>query len=221
LILLGIPYDSERGLRMAKQVMAIIHAESRRASRELAYERGVFPNFQKSVHAKTGKPLRNATLTTIAPTGTLALIAGCSSGIEPIYGISTDRLAMEKIRLAGPHPLFIRALRSAGFTKKKDLLDLSSRGSIQGETRIPRVIRSLFPTAHDISPEYHIRMQAAFQAETENGVSKTVNFPKSADVNAIRKAFFLAHREGCKGVTVFRSGAREGQVIKCLDTLYC
>ena len=167
------------------------------------------------------RSLRNATLTTIAPTGTLSLIAGCSGGIEPIYGIRTRRLAMGNLFLEDLHPLITAALRRAGIRDERLLRDLTSRGSIQSEARIPRKIRALFPTAHDISPDFHVRIQAAFQKYTDNAVAKTVNFPENAGPGEIKKAFLLAYREGCKGITVFRSGSRAGQILSCSDPDYC
>jgi ribonucleoside-diphosphate reductase alpha chain len=221
LILKGIPYDSVEAIAFAERLMAFVREEAHRASIHLAKERGVFPNFSESIYAAQGPRLRNATTTTIAPTGTLALIAGCSSGIEPLYGIATARLAMEDLKLIEVHPLFIKAARAAGIHTKDLLTRIARRGSIQRDTKIPKNLRRLFVTAHDISPEYHVRMQAAFQQYTDNAVSKTVNFPEKATLDQVRQAFLLAYRSGCKGVTIYRSGSRDRQVLTCTNVQYC
>jgi ribonucleoside-diphosphate reductase alpha chain len=221
LILQGLPYDSEEAIAFSESLMAFILQEARQTSILLAKERGVFPNFSKSIYSPQGPRLRNATTTTIAPTGTLALIAGCSSGIEPLYGIATARIAMEDLKLVEIHPLFLRAAREAGIYSKALLNRVSQQGSIQKEKKIPKDIRRLFVTAHDISPEYHIRMQAAFQKYTDNAVSKTVNFPKQATPDQVRQVFLLAYRSGCKGVTIYRSGSRDQQVLTCANVQYC
>ena len=221
LILQGIPYNSEQAIAFSERLMAFIRQEARQTSILLAKERGGFPNFSKSIYAPHGPRFRNATTTTIAPTGTLALIAGCSSGIEPLYGIATARIAMEDLKLVEVHPLFIRAARRAGIFNKALLNRISRRDSIQREKKIPKDIRRLFVTAHDISPEYHIRMQAAFQKYTDNAVSKTVNFPEQATPDQVRQVFLLAYRSGCKGVTIYRSGSRDQQVLTCTNVQYC
>ncbi|HET6466593.1 MAG TPA: adenosylcobalamin-dependent ribonucleoside-diphosphate reductase [Nitrospiria bacterium] len=221
LILQGLPYNSEQAVAFSERLMAFIQQETRQTSILLAKERGVFPNFSKSIYASHGPRLRNATTTTIAPTGTLALIAGCSSGIEPLYGIATARIAMEDLKLVEVHPLFIRAARGAGIYSKALLNRISRQGSIQREKKIPKDLRRLFVTAHDISPEYHIRMQAAFQKYTDNAVSKTVNFPEKATPDQVRRVFLLAYRSGCKGVTIYRSGSRDQQVLTCSNVQYC
>lgn len=221
LILQGIPYNSEQAIAFSEGLMAFIRQEARQTSLLLAKERGGFPNFSKSIYAPHGPRFRNATTTTIAPTGTLALIAGCSSGIEPLYGIATARIAMEDLKLVEVHPLFIRSARSAGIFNKALLNRISRQASIQGEKKIPKDIRRLFVTAHDISPEYHIRMQAAFQKYTDNAVSKTVNFPEQATPDQVRQVFLLAYRSGCKGVTIYRSGSRDQQVLTCANVQYC
>jgi ribonucleoside-diphosphate reductase alpha chain len=221
LILQRIPYDSDEAVAFAERLMAFVREETRRASIHLAGERGAFPNFPRSLYAAQGPRLRNATTTTIAPTGTLALIAGCSSGIEPLYGVATARIAMEELKLVEVHPLFIQAARAAGIYHKDLLTRIARRGSIQRDTKIPKDLRRLFVTAHDISPEYHIRIQAAFQKYTDNAVSKTVNFPEKATPDQVRRAFLLAYRSGCKGVTIYRSGSRDRQVLTCTNVQYC
>jgi ribonucleoside-diphosphate reductase alpha chain len=221
LILKGIPYDSDEALAFAERLMAFVREETLCASALLARERGVFPNFSQSLYAAQSLRLRNATTTTIAPTGTLSLIAGCSSGIEPLYGIAVARIAMEDLRLAEVHPLFMKAARAAGIGMKDLLPRIARRESIQRESKIPKAIRRLFVTAHDISPEYHVRIQAAFQKYTDNAVSKTVNFPEKATPGQVRRAFLLSYRSGCKGVTIYRSGSRDRQVLTCTNVQYC
>ncbi|HEY5595113.1 MAG TPA: adenosylcobalamin-dependent ribonucleoside-diphosphate reductase [Nitrospiria bacterium] len=221
LILQGIPYDSEEALTLAERLMAFIQEEAHRASIDLAKERGAFPNFSQSIYSPNGPRLRNATTTTIAPTGTLSIIAGCSSGIEPLYGIAMARTAMDNLKLVEVHRLFIKAAKKAGVYNKGLLSRIADQPSIRNDKRIPEEIRRLFVTAHDISPEYHVRMQAAFQKHTDNAVSKTVNFPEKAAPEEVRRVFLLACQEGCKGVTIYRSGSRDRQVLSCANIQYC
>ncbi len=222
LILLGIPYDSDEGLKTAEQVMTFIHEESFAASRQLAKERGAFPEFARSRYARRGEPpLRNATTTSIAPTGTLSILAGCSSGIEPLYAVQYVRTAIDSLQLKETHPLFVRMAKAAGCWSPAVRRAIGRRESIQAIRRIPIELRRLFVTAHDITPEWHVRMQAAFQRHTDNAVSKTINFPSTATVDDVKRAFLLAYREGCKGITVYRSTSRERQVLACTDPHYC
>jgi ribonucleoside-diphosphate reductase alpha chain len=217
LILLEIPYDAHDAIVLAEKLMAYIQEVAWRASEELAGERGVFPNFDQSIWAKQGRHMRNATTTTIAPTGTLSVIAGASSGIEPLYGISYTRTAMDDLKLIEVYPLFIKAAKRAGFYNRKLLSTIKTDGSIRSIHAIPEEIRRLFVTAHDISPKAHIQMQAAFQRHTDNAVSKTVNFPHNASPQQVKEAFFLAYKNGCKGVTIYRSGSRNQQVLTCVS----
>jgi ribonucleoside-diphosphate reductase alpha chain len=222
LIGMGIPYESQEALGIAQKVMKSIQQMAWQVSEELAKERGVFPNFKESVFNHTGgKRPRNATTTTIAPTGTLSIIAHCSSGIEPLYAVSYVRTAMDQIRLTETHPLFIRIAKHYKFWNEKVIRAITASESIQEIQEIPKEIRKLFVTSHDISPEFHAKMQAAFQRYTDNAVSKTVNFPKYATPEDVRKVFLLAYHEGCKGITVYRSGSREQQVLTCANTQYC
>jgi ribonucleoside-diphosphate reductase alpha chain len=222
LILLGIPYDSEEGLRTAERLMAFIRQEAFAASRQLAKERGPFPEFARSRYAERGEPpLRNATVTSIAPTGTLSILAGCSSGIEPLYAVQYVRTAIDNLQLKETHPLFIRMARAAGCWTPAVRRAIGRQESIQSIRSIPAEVRRLFVTAHDIAPAWHVRMQAAFQRHTDNAVSKTINFPASATVGDVRQSFLLAYREGCKGITVYRNGSRERQVLACTDPHYC
>jgi len=195
--------------------------EARAASAALALERGVFPYFKGSRPESDGLALRNATLTTVAPTGTISIIADCSPGIEPLYGVSFVRTVMEDVRLASLHPEFVRRARAVRIYTADLARRVAANESIQDLTEIPKDLRRLFVTAHDIRPEFHVRMQAAFQRYSDSGVSKTINLPGSATKQDVEAAFLLAYRLGCKGLTVFRSGSREKQVMSCANVQYC
>ncbi|MBN1850156.1 MAG: vitamin B12-dependent ribonucleotide reductase [Deltaproteobacteria bacterium] len=211
---LKIPYHSERALEMAGEVMGFIQKESHEASKHMAEERGVFPNFEQSVFKdQKDATYRNATTTTIAPTGTLSIIADCSSGIEPLFALSFIRRVMDNDELVEVNPYFKRIAKERGFYSR-DLMDtIAKKGSIQGLKEIPEDIRKVFVTAHDVTPEWHIRMQAAFQKYTDNAVSKTVNLPKDASTEDVKKVYDLAYKLGCKGVTIYRDGSKENQVL--------
>ena len=222
LIQMKIPYASKDALRMAEYVMKRIQQLCWENSEGLAKEREVFPNFPGSLFDRPGgRRPRNATTTTIAPTGTLSIIAGCSSGIEPLYAVSYMRTALDRLRLPEVHPLFLKLAKRYRFWNRKVLREITAAGSIQNIKEIPKEIREIFLTAHDISPTFHVRMQGAFQRYTDNAVSKTINFPGSAQPQDVKKAFLLAYQEGCKGITVYRSGSREHQVLTCSDPQYC
>ena len=221
LIQLNIPYDSAEALALAEQIMRFLWDVGREASAELAVERGMFPNFKGSRLESAGQRLRNATVTTIAPTGTISIIADCSPGIEPLYGISFVRTVMDDTRLVSLHPAFIRHVKRAGIYSKELIRRVAARESIQPLTEIPEPIRRLFVTAHDISPEHHVRMQATFQKYSDSGVSKTINLPPTASQEDVASAFRLAYQLGCKGITVFRSGSREKQVMACASPQAC
>jgi len=214
LIALGIPYDSDEALAMAQELMSFVQEESGAASCNLARERGPFPNYDVSVFPERGgAKRRNATTTTIAPTGTISIIAGVSSGIEPIFALSYIRNVMDNDHLVEVHPLFDAEMRRRGLYSVERMTELSKVGTLRHLEWVPEDVARVYVTAHDISPEAHLRMQAAFQKYTENAVSKTVNFPSDATPDDIRKVFVLAYRLGCKGVTVYRDKSRDEQVL--------
>jgi len=212
LVRLGIPYDDPAALRAADELMRFVAREAHRASEALAEERGAFPGWPTSAPARRGeRPRRNATVTTIAPTGTLSVIAGCSSGIEPLFAVAYVRHALGDVNLEEEHPELIERLRALG--AEAALPRILANGRARGVPGVPEPIQRLFATAHDVSPEVHVRMQAAFQRHVDNGVSKTVNLPRAATVEDVRETFLLAFELGCKGITVYRDGTREGQVL--------
>jgi ribonucleoside-diphosphate reductase alpha chain len=214
LIRLGIPYNTEEAVEMAGKVMKFIADEGYAASRHLAISRGPVPNFPGSLVDQRGEPpTRNATVTTIAPTGTISIIANASSGVEPIFAVSYVRQVMDDDILVEVHPLFEQIARDRGFYTPELMQRIAVNGSIQDIEEIPDDVRRLFVTAHDISPDRHIAMQAAFQTYTDNAVSKTVNFPQSATVDDVASVYELAYELGCKGVTIYRDGSRDRQVL--------
>jgi len=213
LIKLGIPYNSREGIAVAGKVMKFVTREAREKSKKLAGLRGVFPNFRGSIWDKRKIRVRNASLTTIAPTGTISTIAGCSSGIEPLFAISYARRILEGTQFLETNTLFEELAIGKGFYNKKLLAEIARKGSIQHVKKIPAYIRKIFLTAFDISPEWHVRMQAAFQKYTDNAVSKTVNLPYEATVEEVEKVYKLAYKLGCKGVTVYRYGSKPQQVL--------
>lgn len=214
LIQMEIPYNSKKALHFAESVMKFVQEHSKRVSRELARERGAFPNFDRSRYAENGaEPLRNATTTTVAPTGTLSVIAGCSSGIEPLFAISFWRNILEGTKLLDVNPYFEQAAKSGKFYSPHLMHEIAARGSCQGIKKVPKPIQKIFVTSFDLTAEDHIRMQAAFQKYTDNAVSKTVNLPESATQQDVRKVYLLAYQLGCKGVTIFRNRSRTEQVL--------
>jgi len=218
LLLLGIPYNSEKALSLARKVMRTITNVARDESLKIAEEKGSFLAFKDSVFPKQGfSRMRNATVTTVAPTGTISILAGCSSGIEPLFSIVTVRDLKKSLgaTLVDVNPIFIETAIKEGFYTE-DLVEKVARDwSIQGVEEVPREIRELFVTAHDISPTFHVRMQAAFQEFTDNAVSKTVNLPHNATPHEVERVYLLAWKLGCKGVTVFRTGCKGEQVFVC------
>lgn len=214
LILLGIPYNSQEALDTAQEIMKYIKETATAESRKLAETRGVFPNWKGSIYdTPEGYPIRNATLTTIAPTGSISIIANASSGIEPMFALSFLREILDGEKLIEVHPIFEKVAKFEGFYSEDLMKTIAQKGSIQDIEIIPEKIRKLFITSHDIAPEWHVKMQAAFQKYTDNAVSKTVNFPFEATRDQIRDAFMLAYKEGCKGITIYRYGSRESQVL--------
>ncbi len=215
LIVLGIPYDSEQALELAKEVMSFIQDESKEASRLLAKERGSFPNFKGSVYdSPDGYEIRNATTTTIAPTGTLSIIANCSSGIEPIFAVSFVKNVMDNEKLIEVNPYFERAAREHGFYNKELMEEITEKGKLENFDSIPPLYKRIFVTAHEVTPIWHVRTQAAFQEFVDNAVSKTVNFPNDATEKDVEDVFMMAYRLGCKGITIYRDGSRESQVLQ-------
>ena len=210
---LKIPYNSDEALDTAETVMQFIQEKAHEASQNLSEERGVFPNWEKSIYKKREFKLRNATCTTIAPTGTLSIIAGCSSGIEPLFALSFVRNVMENDKLLEVNPYFEEVANDLRFYSRELMDEIAKRGSIKKIKQIPKDVRKVYVTAHDVSPDWHIRMQAAFQKYTDNAVSKTVNLPRDATVEDVMKVYNLANELGCKGVTIYRDGSKENQVL--------
>jgi ribonucleoside-diphosphate reductase alpha chain len=212
LVRLGVPYDEPAAIALADELMRFVQSEAHGASEALAVERGPFPGWATSAPARAGeRPRRNATVTTIAPTGTLSVIAGCSSGIEPLFAVAYVRRALGDVNLEEEHPELAVRLRALG--AEAALPRILANGRARGVPGVPAEIQRVFATAHDVAPEAHVRMQAAFQRSVDNGVSKTINLPRDAPVEAVRRAYALAFELGCKGITVYRDGTREGQVL--------
>jgi len=220
LIKMGLKYDTEEGLRTAEKLMKFINDEGKKMSVELGEKRGSFPNFKGSIWEEKFETMRNATVTTIAPTGTISIIAGCSQGIEPLFAIAYVREVAESLgrSLVEVNSLFENMALKEGFYSEELIKKISKRTSVQDVEEIPEHIRKLFVTAHDISAEWHVRMQAAFQKYTDNAVSKTINFPNWATPSDIEKAYLLAYKLGCKGITVYRHGSREAEVLRPIES---
>lgn len=212
LLMLQIPYNSEEGVALAEKVMKFISNKGREASIELAKLRGAFPAFANSIY-KDGEPLRNSTVTTIAPTGTISIIAGASSGIEPLFAIAFVRNVMDNDKLFEVHPYFEKMARERGIYSTDLLMKVAKYGTLSHLDGIPEDMKRIFTTAHDISPVWHVKMQAAFQKYTDNAVSKTVNFGPEATIEDVRESYNLAYKLGCKGLTIYRDGSRDSQVL--------
>ena len=222
LIRLGIPYDSDEGLRTGEQIMRFIQERGHDASEKLAEERGAFPNITGSRYDRPGgKRPRNATVTTVAPTGTLSILADCSSGIEPLFALSFTRHVLGDVDLPEISGHFLDIAKERGFLNSDILMRITAGTPLGQIPGVPDDVKRVFVTTFDIAPQWHVRMQAAFQRSTDNAVSKTINFPPQATLDDVRNAFLLAYREGVKGITIFRSGSKGGQVLTCGDTLYC
>ncbi len=213
LIKMNVPYNSRKALDLAEKIMKFMQTEARKTSQKLGKERGNFPNFDQSVWRKRYHNLRNATVTTIAPTGTISIIAGCSSGIEPLFAVSYVRNVMEGTRLYETNHEFARIARKMKFYSSGLLNEIRINGSVQSVRKVPKSVKRLFVTALDISPDFHIKMQAAFQKYTDNAVSKTVNLPQHATPDDVRSAYLLAYKLHSKGVTVYRYGSKPDQVL--------
>jgi ribonucleoside-diphosphate reductase alpha chain len=214
LILLGISYSSPEAIALGEKVMKFINDEGHASSRELAKTRGPFPNFKGSIYDKPGlAPIRNATVTTIAPTGTISIIANASSGVEPLFAVSFVKNVMDGTKLVEVNPVFEKIAKERGFFSLELMEEIAEHGTVQDISAVPAEVQDIFVTAHDITPENHIAMQAAFQLHTDNAVSKTVNFPNSATMEDVEKVYRLAYQTGCKGVTIYRDGSRDEQVL--------
>ncbi|PLX83683.1 MAG: ribonucleoside-diphosphate reductase, adenosylcobalamin-dependent, partial [Desulfuromonas sp.] len=214
LIRLGIPYNSDQACELGEKLMKFITDESRQMSRELAAERGAFPNFTGSTFDQKGSAaVRNATCTTIAPTGTISIICNSSSGVEPLFAVSYVRQVLDNDILVEVHPIFEEIARERGFYSKELMQKIAEQGTIQGFEEVPEDVRAVFLTSHDITPADHVRTQAVFQKFTDNAVSKTVNFCHSATRSDVETVYRLAYQLDCKGVTIYRDGSRDQQVL--------
>jgi ribonucleoside-diphosphate reductase alpha chain len=213
-IKLGLPYDSAEALDLAETLMTRIQERAVAQSQELARQRGPFPNFSDSRWAQAGQPpRRNATVTTIAPTGTISIIAGVSSGIEPLFAVAYRRRALEGEEFEEVHPLFLEKLRQMGLAEAEWLPRVLAAGRVRSLAGLPAGLRRLFPTAFEVSVAHQVNMQAAFQRHVDNAVSKTINLAPEATQTDVANAFWLAFRSGLKGITVYRYGSRAGQVL--------
>ncbi len=210
LVQLGIPYDSLDALETGDRIMGFIQEKSHSASERLAGERGAFPNFHGSIY-KT--PIRNSTVTTVAPTGTISIIAGCSSGIEPLFAVSFVRNVMEGTKLLEVNPFYEAVAKERGFYSEELMMKIARTGRLEGIEEVPEDVRRVFVTAFDVRPEWHVRMQAVFQKHCDNAVSKTINFPNDVDIKDVERAFMLAYESKCKGITVYRYGSKAQQVL--------
>jgi ribonucleoside-diphosphate reductase alpha chain len=208
-----IPYDSDEAVELGERLMKFIQEVADNASEELARERGSFPNWKGSYYEQLGRPMRNATRTTIAPTGTISIIAGCSSGIEPLFALAYYRKVLDGEELVEIDPYFEAVARREGFYSEELIREVIAKGGVRHIKSLPKRIRDVFVTAHEIAPEWHVRHQAAFQKYTDNAVSKTVNFPRHATPEDVAKVYMLAYELGCKGVTIYRDGSKEWQVL--------
>jgi len=214
LILLGLGYNTTEAVKLGEKVMAFINDKSHDESFNLAKERGAFPNFKGSIYDQPGAPeIRNATCTTIAPTGTISIIANSSSGVEPLFAVSYIRQVLDNDILVEVNPLFEKIARERGFYSEDLMKKIAEHGTVADISDVPEDIRRIFVTSHDITPADHVRMQAAFQRHTDNAVSKTVNFTHDASREDVSTVYRLAYQEGCKGVTIYRDGSRDMQVL--------
>lgn len=216
LVQMGISYDSDEALRAAEEVMGFIQEKSHISSERLAQVRGAFPNFPGSIYKK---PIRNSTVTTVAPTGTISIIGGCSSGIEPLFAVSFVRNVLEGTKLIEVNPYFEAVAKEKGFYSEELMMKIAKTGTLAGIKEIPDEVKRVFVTALDIAPRWHVRMQAAFQKYSDNAVSKTINFPNDVDIKEVETAFMLAYELKCKGITVYRYGSKSRQVLYLGDSM--
>ncbi len=216
LVQLGIPYNSEEALKTGEEIMQFLEEKSHAASERLARERGAFPNLPGSIYKQ---PIRNATATTVAPTGTISIIAGCSSGIEPLFAISFVRNVMEGTKLLEVNPYFEKVARDRDFYSEELMMKIAKQGTLAGIDEVPDDVKGVFVTAFDVAPEWHVKMQAAFQKHCDNAVSKTINFPNDVDIKEVEKAYMLAYELKCKGITVYRYGSKPLQVLYLGDSV--
>jgi ribonucleoside-diphosphate reductase alpha chain len=217
LVQLGIRYDSEEGLELAGKVMGRIRESSHQASEALAGTRGAFPAWEGSIYSSTGRQMRNSAPTTIAPTGTISIIAGASSGIEPLFALSYVRNVMDNTKVVEGYSYFEAVAKHEGFYSEELMEQLAEKGSLE-TLDVPDWVKEVFRTSHDIDPEWHVKIQGAIQEHTDNSVSKTINFPHSATVEDVSKAYELAYTLGLKGITVYRDGSKAGQVLSTGET---
>ncbi len=213
LYMLRIPYHSSEATKLAEKIMKFVQDKGREASIELAKQRGTFPLYEKSIFKPLDLQVRNATITTIAPTGTLSIISSVSSGVEPVFALSYIRNVMDNEELVEVNPVFKQVAQQEGFYSEELMRKIAKTGHIHDLDEIPEHIKKVFVTAHDVSPEWHIKMQAAFQKYTDNAVSKTVNFRNEATEEDVAEVFELAYKLDCKGVTIYRDGSRDFQVL--------
>ena len=213
LIKLAIPYTDAKAVKLASQIMEFVHQESLKASQELASQRGVFANYERSVYPKRNLRLRNATVNMIAPTGTISIIAGCSSGIEPLFALSYVRNVLSGTRLFETHSLFEVEMRKRSLYSKELIAQVGKLGSVQNIEEIPEDLKKIYVTSFDVAPSQHLKIQAAFQKHTDNSVSKTINLPPEATAEEVRSIYLLAHEMRCKGITVYRYGTKKEQVL--------
>jgi ribonucleoside-diphosphate reductase alpha chain len=214
LCLMGVAYDSEEALKIGEKIMKFINDEAHKKSEDMGKKRGSFPNFNGSLWEKEGyKYMRNATATTVAPTGTISIIAGCSSGIEPLFAVTFVRNVLEGTRLFEANWVFEKVAKERGFWSEELMEKIARTGKVRGSEEVPKDIQKVFVTALEIESEWHVKMQAVFQKHCDNAVSKTINFPTEATVEDVRKAYELAYKLKCKGITIYRYGSKPEQVL--------
>lgn len=213
LIMLGTPYASEEAVSLAREIMSFIQTEARKESYRLAKERGVFPNYKGSKYDLINSELRNATLTTIAPTGTISMICGVAGGIEPIFAVAYTKTVLDGTSFIEVNPLFEEYAKKHDFYSEELMQKVAEKGTVQGLPEVPLWVQRIFATAQEIAPTWHVIMQSAFQEYTDNAVSKTINFSGSATRENVADAYQFAYMTGCKGITVYRDGSREEQVL--------